>query len=234
LQKVEIDIRRYQGQREASFNIGDLKRRGRVDKIDPELWIVSNDPECFNDVPCIVRSANMLADKLRPYDLDCLLMPETRALMTGIEIARVLGIEKTVVARKNIKPAPLELLEINVGSITSGIKTYKIDENDKRILTNARAVGVFDDVFSTCGTVMGMLEFGRMTNARVAVISAIGIEGTEPYVELEDWIRQERLVYLNNFPLWATGNTYKAMKQEEAKVRARYADLPVGRSEPRP
>jgi hypothetical protein len=43
MQNPEIDIRRYEGQKRASFKVGNLQREGRVDQVEQELWIVGND-----------------------------------------------------------------------------------------------------------------------------------------------------------------------------------------------
>src|SRR4030067_2502250 len=89
--KPEIDIRPYEGQAKAGFKIGDLERTGRVDQVEPELWIVGNDPECFNDIEFIEITAGKMAELLKPYKADCLFAPATRAMFTAFKTAELLG-----------------------------------------------------------------------------------------------------------------------------------------------
>jgi adenine/guanine phosphoribosyltransferase-like PRPP-binding protein len=233
LRPVEIDIREYTGEKTAGFNLAGVPRIGRVDWLhaeDPEVWIVSNDVENFSDVKFIRKAAEVMADLYRPYDIDCLFMPEARSLMTGVFVASNLGVEWTAVARKRISPDPGDVMQVDAESITSGLKKYSIDGLTIDILTRAKRVGIYDDVISRSNTTKSLLRLAEMAGANVKVIGALGVEGATFYRELEDWFKNDRLIFSDVLPIWATGETYKAMKQEEAEVMAMYADLPAGRS----
>jgi len=214
----EIDIRRYEGQKRASFTVGDLHREGRVDQVEPKLWIVCNDPECFHDVEFIKRVSEMMADALYPYAPDCLLAPATRALMTAYKTAELLGHNQIAIARKTISPTPPEVLRVSTTSITSGREGELIIDGETRDMMRGKNVVPFDDVISRGDTMNGLKELARMSGANVVAVSTVAIEGATPYSVFEQEFRQDKLVYLAVLPLFATGKTYNALMKEKRQV----------------
>lgn len=218
MQNLEIDIRRYEGQKRASFKVGNLQREGRVDQVEPELWIVGNDPECFNDVEFIKKVSEMMADALFPYAPDYLLAPATRALMTAYKTAELLGHSQIAIARKTISPAPPEVLRVSTTSITSGRKGKLMIDGETRDIMKGKKVALFDDIISRGDTMKGLKELARLSEANVVAVSTVGIEGAAPYSVFEPEFRQNELVYLAVLPLFATGQTYKSLVEEKRQV----------------
>lgn len=218
MQKLEIDIREYEGQKRASFTIGNLQREGRVDQVDPELWIVSNDPECFNDVEFIKKTSEMMADALWPYEPDCLFVPVTRAIMTAYKTAELLGHTQIAVARKNISPTPPEILRVLMKSITSGKEGELMIDGETRDILKGKKVALFDDVISRGDTMNGLKELAGKAGAGVVAVSAVGIEGATPFRVFEQEYRRNELVYLAVLPLFAEGQTYNTLMEEKKLV----------------
>jgi adenine/guanine phosphoribosyltransferase-like PRPP-binding protein len=200
------------------FEIGGLVRTGRVDQVEPELWIVGNDPECFNDIRFIEKTAEKMAELLRPYKVDCLFAPVTRAMMIAFKTAELLGHRQIAIARKSISPAPPEVLRVGMTSITSGREgELMIDGETKDIIKGGR-VALFDDVISRGDTMKGLMELARRAKAKVVAVSAVGIEGAAPYSVFEKEFRQDKLVYLAVLPLFARGQTYDDLMEEKRQV----------------
>lgn len=234
IKPVMIDIRSYNGEKKFEFMVGSKKRTGRIDSIGKGIYIVGNDPECFNDVRFIEYSAKLMAKILKPYHLDCLLMPVTRSLMTGIEVARNLKLKEIAVARRNISPTPPKQYEARASSITSGEKKYFIDGETLQILRKSKRLGIFDDVISTTETIQAMKQIANIAGAKVRVISTVAIEGVEIYRKLEPEIREGRLKYLTVLPIFCKKSVYKELKKQEAEIKARYADWLVLKSDLKP
>lgn len=218
MQNLEIDIRQYEGQKRASFNIGNLQREGRVDQVEPELWIVSNDPECFNDVEFIKKMSEQMADALFPYAPNCLLAPATRALMTAYKTAELLGHTQIAIARKTISPAPPEVLRVPMTSITSGREGELMIDGETRDMMRGKKVALFDDVISRGDSMTGLKKLAEMSEANVVAVSTVAIEGAAPYSVFEPEFRQNELVYLAVLPLFAKGQTYKSLMEEKRQV----------------
>lgn len=214
----EIDIRPYIGQTTAEFKIGGLERTGRVDQVEPELWIVGNDPECFNDIRFIENTAEKIAELLRPYNVDCLFAPVTRAMMTAFKTAELLGHRQIAIARKNISPAPPKILQVEMTSITSGREGELMIDGETRDIMKGKRVALFDDVISRGDTMKGLMELARRAEAKVVAVSTVGIEGATPYSVFEEEFRQNKLVYLAVLPLFARGQTYDNLMEEKRLV----------------
>jgi len=214
----EIDIRRYEGQKRASFKVGNLQREGRVDQVEQELWIVGNDPECFNDVEFIKKVSEMMADALWLYETDCLFAPATRAIMTVYKTAELLGHSQIAIARKNISPTPPEVLRVPMTSITSGREGELMIDGETRDIMKGKRVALFDDVISRGDTMKGLMELARMSEAKVVAVSTVGIEGATPYSVFEQEFRRDELVYLAVLPLFAQGQTYDNLMKEKRLV----------------
>ena len=227
---VEIDIRPYEGQKAAEFEIGGVKRTGRVDQVEPDLWIVGNDPECFNDIAFIEQTSEKMAELLRPYNVDCLFAPATRAIMTAFKTAELLGHSQIAIARKNIFPEAPIILEEPTRSITSGKEEKIMIDGETAEILKGKRVAIFDDVISQGGTVKGLMGLARQAGAEIVAISTVGIEGTAPYNVFEEEFRQGKLVYLAVLPLFAQGQIYTNLMEEKGKVEERFRYLPTSKS----
>ena len=214
----EIDIRHYNGQATATFHIGQLERTGRVDQVEPELWIVGNDPECFNDIRCIEQTAEKMAELLRPHEVDCLFAPATRSLMTAFRTAELLGHEQIAIARKDISPAPPEIVRVEMTSITSGRTGELMIDGETRDILSGKEVALFDDVISRGNTMNALKELAGRANAKVVAIATVGIEGAAPYRVFQEEFRQGSLIYLAVLPLFASGRTYDILMEDKRLV----------------
>lgn len=214
----DIDIRAYEGQKTAEFKLDGLCRVGRVDQVEDELWIISNDPECFSHIPTIEHVAKAMAEILEPFGADCLMAAATRAIITAYKVAEILGHENLAVARKSISPAPTEILRVETRSITSGEGREMMIDGETRDIVRGRRVVIFDDVISEGGTMRGLKQLAEMSEAEVVGTASIAIEGSTPYTVFKDDLRDGTFAFLTVLPLFATGGTLEDLMRERDRV----------------
>jgi adenine phosphoribosyltransferase len=99
-----------------------------------------------------------------------------KALQLSQVVAQELGIEAVAVAYNRIKPhmeaARRPTIRVNMGSITSGEKCLVLYERDINLLLGARrGILLIDDVVSSGGTILGMMDL-LAEMARVARLAA--------------------------------------------------------------
>jgi adenine phosphoribosyltransferase len=127
-----------------------------------------------------IASLNLIGQIRLNHDLGRLLAERVRtafsdlggvAILTAVEkalqltqvVAQELGIEAVAVAYNRVKPhmeaARRPIIRVDMGSITSGDKCLVLYERDINLLLSARrGVILVDDVVSSGGTVLGMVD----------------------------------------------------------------------------
>lgn len=216
---LAIDIRPYQGQTSEPIVVGSLAREGRINQVEPDLWIVGNDHLSYStDVEFTREVARMMADELRGFDADIILTAASKPLAMAYEIAKLLGHEYVAVARKNIDPKPPESFEVQTRSITSGRPEKRMIDGETIALLKGKKVILFDDTISTCDTMLGLKKLAEMAGAEVVVISAVWLEGAAPYRLFWNEFQEGRLVNLATFPLFAQGEVLKGLMEEKRQV----------------
>lgn len=220
--RVRVDIKPYNGEKFATFVVGKNRRKGRVDQVGPEEWIVGNDPECFNDTRFIWETAGMMADTLRSFEVDCILAPTTRALMTAFATASLLDHGQVAIARKSILPTPPKVMKEPMTSITSGREGELMIDGETENILRGKNVAAFDDVISRGDSMSALIKLAERAGANVTVVSAVGVEGAAPFDVFKKYVQEGRFVYLAVLPLFATGDTLNTLMAEKERVEAMF------------
>jgi adenine phosphoribosyltransferase len=228
--KVEIDIRHYEGQTSDVIKIGKVVRSGRIDLVEPDLWIVGNDHLCYGaDREVTEEIADMMAERLKPYGVECILAAVAKPVAMAYETSKRLDVAMRV-TRKNIVPeAPIILKEL-AKSITSGKEEYQMIDGETAEFIRGKKIALLDDTISTTGTMLAMKKIAIRAGAEVSVIAAAWIEGSDPYKVFEEEFRNNKFIYLATFPLLARGQVYNNLIADKKKVEKMFKDLPDKRS----
>ena len=149
----------------------------------------------LGDCELVTAVAPDLVAKLPPCDL--LITAETKGIPLVAEMARLLGHERYVVARKSVKLYMEDPIEVDVVSITTAHpqKLYLDRKDVERI--RGRRVAVVDDVISTGDSLQALVHLVEAAGGEVVAQAAILAEG--------DAIEREDILYLEPLPLIPLG-----------------------------
>ena len=175
------------------IEVAGLRRDLRLFTIKPGVRIAILN--ILGDTEFVQAVGRALAEKLRAYDFNLLVTPETKS----IPLAHALAVELNmpyVVLRKTFKPYMGDALRSETLSITTGeAQTLYLDEKDRHAIQGKR-VALVDDVISTGSTLQGMRLIMEKAGATVAVETAILTEG--------DRARWSDIVALGHLPVFFT------------------------------
>lgn len=223
--RPEIDIRPYQGQKSEEIVVGDLYRSGRINSVEPELWIVGNDHLSYGvDVEFTQKVAGMMAEKLKVFNPECIFTAASKPIPMAYEMAKMLGHKYVAVARKNISPIPPVVMEKPIRSITSGRPGSLMIDGETAEILRGKRVALFDDVISLGDTMKGLRDLTLEAGGEVAVISTVWLEGAAPYKVFEKEFRDGKLVSLATFPFFAMGQVYLDLLAEKKEVEEMFKD----------
>lgn len=176
------------------IEVAGLRRDLRLFTIKPGVRIAILN--ILGDTEFVQAVGKALAEKLRAYDFDLLVTPETKSIPLAHALAVELGNMPYVVLRKTFKPYMGDALRSETLSITTGeAQTLFLDEKD-RLLIQGKRVALVDDVISTGSTLQGMRLIMEKAGATVAVETAILTEG--------DRARWSDIVALGHLPVFFT------------------------------
>ncbi len=171
------------------LNISGLVRHLPIMPISDELAIAGF--VILGDCELVTAVAPDLAAKLPPCDL--LMTAETKGIPLVAEMARNLGHERYVVARKSVKLYMEDPISVEVVSITTAHpQTLYLDRKDVERIRGKR-VAIVDDVISTGESLNAMVELVELSGGTVACQAAILAEG--------DAIDRSDIIYLEPLPL---------------------------------
>lgn len=137
----------------------------------------------------------LLAEKIRTIIPDlskiAILTVVEKALQVTQVATQILGIETVAVAYNRVKPHMepdrRPVIQIGSDSITSGSKFLALYERDMELLARAEAVILIDDVVSTGGTFLGLIDIldevirqKQLQDLPVTGIFCVAIEGEFP------------------------------------------------------
>lgn len=136
--------------------------------------------------------ASELIKKLPPYDV--LITAEAKGIPLVYEMARQLGDERYLIARKAVKLYMKEPHTVEVRSITTAKKqTLFIDKSDADYMRGKRVV-IVDDVISTGESLFAVEKLVKESGGTVAGRMAILAEGDAKY--------RDDILYLEELPLF--------------------------------
>lgn len=154
--------------------VAGVKRNLRLFEIKPGIRIAILN--ILGDTEFVQAVSKALAEKIRPYNVQVLVTPETKSIPLAHALSADLGIPY-VVLRKTYKPYMGDSLRSETLSITTGEpQTLFLDEKDQDLIAGKR-VALLDDVISTGSTLQGMRLITDKAEAKVVVEAAIFTEG---------------------------------------------------------
>lgn len=208
-------VKKYNNQKFERIIVGNIGRKCRIDKVEEELWIVSNDHLCYGaDVEFTVGIAELLAKKIKDLKADYLLVAASKPLAMAYELAKKLGHKNIAIARKNISPLPPLIVETNIRSITGKRKEkLMLDGETAKRIKNKKVI-LFDDTISTGNTMQGLKKLAELSKAEVVAVACVWIEGASVFKLFKDEFKNSKLFYLSVFPLFAIGETYTSLLKE--------------------
>ena len=146
----------------------------------------------FGDVELTEKCAEELA-KLAP-EHDVLLTAESKGIPLIHAMARHLGENRYVLARKSVKLYMKDVLKCETKSITTGhIQTLYIDGDDAEFMKGKRVL-IIDDVISTGGSLLSLENLVEQAGGKIAGKMTILAEG--------DAQTRDDITYLQPLPLF--------------------------------
>lgn len=184
----------YKGESFYETEIAGLKRRLPIVKVGENTWIASNAGLVLGDVEFIEAAASSVASLIKPYRPDVVVTAEAKALALAYEVARRLGHDRFVVARKSVKAYMSEVLVEQVKSITTQKpQVLVLTKEDAELIRDRRAC-VFDDVVSTGGTVRALENLVGRAGGQIVCKAAIWLEGP--------WCLDRGIIHLAELPVF--------------------------------
>lgn len=146
----------------------------------------------FGDVELTRRCAEKLVSLAPAHDV--LITAEAKGIPLAYEMARQMGVNRYLVARKSPKLYMKNPMNVTVKSITTAAaQRLYIDEDDARYMKDRRVL-IVDDVISTGESVGAVEALIEKAGGRVAGRMAVLAEG--------DAARRKDIVYLAPLPLF--------------------------------
>lgn len=173
------------------LKVAGLTRRLPVTNISSTLAIAGF--VILGDVEMVEKTAEALAQKV-PADVDVLMAAETKGIPLVHAMARILKMDRYVVARKSIKAYMEHPLVVEDESITTQGKQILCLQDEDIDLVRGKKVLLVDDVISTGGSMKALEELVDHAGGKVVGKIAILAEG--------DSIGREDITVLANLPLF--------------------------------
>ena len=183
-------IERYDFVKTYRLSVANLQRELPICRVSDSLEIAAF--IMFGDVELTVKCAQELIKKAPPHDV--IITAEAKGIPLAYEMARQLGANKYLIARKSPKLYMKNPINVTVKSITTEKpQTLYIDEEDAAYMKGRRVL-IVDDVISTgesVGAVEALIEkAGGTVAGRMAVLA----EG--------DAQNRDDIIYLEHLPLF--------------------------------
>ena len=154
-------------------HIGGLERDLPIVPISDELSIAAF--VIFGDTEVVEPCARALAEKLPP--IDYLLTAEAKSIPLIYELAKVMKMERYIIARKSVKGYMAHPIITHVKSITTkGEQILCLDEEDSKRIRGKR-IAIIDDVISTGASLTALEQLVSEAGGEVVARAAVLAEG---------------------------------------------------------
>ncbi|MGQ9781899.1 MAG: phosphoribosyltransferase family protein [Nitrososphaeria archaeon] len=190
MENVEI----FSGQQYHDIEIGGVKRRLPIVKVDEGMWIASNASLILGDVEFISKAAELLTKRVEDFKPQILVTAEAKSIALVYEITKMLGLKRYVIARKKPKAYMGEYIVETVKSITTREKQTLILTREDIEQIKGKRVCVLDDVVSTGRTINALVSLVAKAGGNVVCKASIWREGP--------WYNAEDLVFLEDLPIF--------------------------------
>ena len=172
------------------MNIAGVERELPLCPLNDDLYIAAF--VMFGDVELTVKSAEALC-KIAP-EHDLIITAESKGIPLIHAMARHLGENRYVLARKSVKLYMKDVLKCETKSITTGhVQTLYIDGDDAEFMKGKRVL-IVDDVISTGGSLLSLENLVAQAGGEIVGKMTILAEG--------DAIGREDITYLAPLPLF--------------------------------
>ena len=172
------------------MTIAGLERRLPLCPISDELkigaFVIFGDPELTT------ACAKELLRRCPEYDV--LITAESKGIPLICEMARLLGNERYILARKGAKLYMRNVFSVEVKSITTAATQHLYLDGDDAEMMRGKRILIVDDVISTGESLHALEELVRKAGGEIVGRMAILAEG-----EAQD---REDLIYLEKLPLF--------------------------------
>ena len=147
----------------------------------------------LGDVELVTRCAQAMAKKV-PAETEVILTAETKGIPLAEELARALGMDRYIVARKSVKAYMENALWVDDVSITTkGTQKLCLDGTDiERI--KGKNVLLLDDVISTGGSMKALAELTEKAGGKVIGQACVLAEGNAA--------KRDDIIFLEPLPLF--------------------------------
>ncbi len=173
-----------------TMTIAGLERQLPLCPVTPDLYIGAF--VIFGDCELTTACAAELLKKAPAYDY--IITAESKGIPLAMEMARLNGDAKWMLARKGIKLYMQDVLSVEVKSITTEkVQKLYLDGNDAALMKGKRIL-VVDDVISTGESLRALEELVKTAGGEIAGRMTILAEG--------DAQTREDIVYLEKLPLF--------------------------------
>lgn len=172
------------------LNVAGLSRSLPICKINDNLSIAAF--IIFGDVELTCECARALIPRLPEHDI--MMVAEAKGIPLIHELARQMGINQYIVARKIPKLYMQSPIHVTVKSITTEKEqTLYIDKNDAFLIKNKRVL-LIDDVISTGESMRALEALACKAGGTIAGRAAILAEG--------DAADRDDIIFLEKLPLF--------------------------------
>lgn len=200
----------YNGESTYRVKIGDIVRELPIVQVDDGLWIASDADLVLGDIEFILHTAELISRKVEHLDPEVVVAPEAKALLLTFQVAKNLGHNRMVIARKSVKAYMSDYLITEVKSITTSKKqTLVLTRGDAEYLKGKR-VCILDDVISTGGTLKALESVTDKAGGRIVCKASIWIEG--PWYE-------DDITFLGELPIFVSEEKFRELEATLCKIR---------------
>ena len=121
----------------------------------------------------IERAGQELADRLRPFDIDCVVSVATMGIPVAMEVTRALGLDDYMILQKTPKIHLADAIDVPVRSITTATDQRLLLDRERLLAVENRRVAVVDDVISTGASIHAALRLLRGVGADPVAIGTL-------------------------------------------------------------
>ena len=181
------------------INIAGLERELPLCPVNSNLYIGAF--VLFGDVEMTEKSAEALA-KLAP-EHDVMITAESKGIPLICSMARILGENRYILARKSVKLYMKNVIKYEVDSITTeGKQTLYLDGDDAEYMKGKRVL-IVDDVISTGNSMHTLEQLVKASGGKIVGKMAVLAEG--------DAIGRDDTITLAPLPLFNSDGTVKKL-----------------------
>ena len=172
------------------LEVAGLKRSLPIVRVTDTMEIASF--VILGDAEISIRAAEELVKKLPEFDV--LITAEAKGIPLVQELAHLEGLDKYIVARKNVKPYMVEPLVTEVFSITTQKQQILCLDRSESEYIKGKKVVIVDDVISTGESLKAMEHLVKKAGGHIVARAAILAEG--------EAAKRKDIIYLEKLPVF--------------------------------